>query len=83
MPMWGRRPKLLLQSTTPTPPQTHPPKPCQQAGHIYRTALTTFGPRLFATCFGWVANDFAFYGNKLFQSSFIAALYPQVSLVYL
>lgn len=27
-----------------------------------------------------VANDFAFYGNKLFQSSFIAALYPDVSV---
>jgi hypothetical protein len=26
----------------------------------------------------WVANDFAFYGNKLFQSTFIALLYPQV-----
>ncbi|GBF98449.1 proton phosphate symporter [Raphidocelis subcapitata] len=49
------------------------------AGHIYRTALSKFGPRLFATCFGWVANDFAFYGNKLFQSSFIAALYPQAT----
>jgi hypothetical protein len=34
-------------------------------------------PRLTATSLAWVANDFAFYGNKLFQSTFIALLYPQ------
>jgi hypothetical protein len=38
---------------------------------MYKTALYRFGPRLLVTCLGWVANDFAFYGNKLFQSSFI------------
>lgn len=43
---------------------------------MYRAALRWFGPRLFVTSFAWVANDFAFYGNKLFQSTFIAALYP-------
>jgi len=28
-----------------------------------------------------VTNDFCFYGNKLFQSSFIAALYPDVRVI--
>jgi hypothetical protein len=36
-------------------------------------------PRLTATSMAWVANDFAFYGNKLFQSTFIALLYPTVN----
>lgn len=37
---------------------------------------THFGGRLFASAFGWFANDFAFYGNKLFQSSFIKVITP-------
>ncbi|TKA21638.1 hypothetical protein B0A50_08836, partial [Salinomyces thailandicus] len=32
-----------------------------------------FGSRVIATAFGWFANDVFFYGNKLFQSQFIAA----------
>jgi len=32
--------------------------------------------RLLATAFGWFANDFAFYGNKIFQSAFIAIIIP-------
>jgi hypothetical protein len=36
-------------------------------------------PRLTATSMAWVANDFAFYGNKLFQSTFIALLYPKAT----
>ncbi|KAI8468145.1 MAG: major facilitator superfamily domain-containing protein [Monoraphidium minutum] len=51
----------------------------QQASYMYKTALRHFGPRLFVTCMAWVANDFAFYGNKLFQSSFIKALYPDAT----
>jgi hypothetical protein len=36
------------------------------------------GPRLAVTSGAWVCNDFAFYGNRLFLSTFIAAIYPQV-----
>ena len=35
-----------------------------------------FWPRFVATSMCWLANDFAFYGNKLFSSIFISALYP-------
>ncbi|GAM90483.1 hypothetical protein ANO11243_085270 [Dothideomycetidae sp. 11243] len=35
-----------------------------------------FGSRLVATTGAWYANDIFFYGNKLFQSQFIAALIP-------
>ena len=38
-----------------------------------------FWPRLVATSLCWVANDFAFYGNKLFSSVFISALYPNAT----
>ena len=51
----------------------------RRTSYIYKTALARFGPRLFVTSMAWVANDFAFYGNKLFQSTFIAALYPTAS----
>jgi hypothetical protein len=46
---------------------------------MYTATLRYFWPRLLCSCMGWVANDFAFYGNKLFQSTFIALLYPEVS----
>ena len=39
-----------------------------------RLLLTHFGYRLFGTCTSWFLWDVAFYGNKLFQSSFILAL---------
>jgi MFS family permease len=42
-------------------------------------AFSNFWPRLTATSLAWVANDFAFYGNKLFQSTFIALLYPKAT----
>lgn len=38
-----------------------------------------YWPRLFITCGGWLANDAAFYGNKLFQSKFIAVISPGAS----
>lgn len=38
--------------------------------------LKYFGPRLFATAGAWYANDVFFYGNKLFQSEFIAVITP-------
>eukprot|EP00878_Enallax_costatus_P009440 GHUV01009865.1.p3 GENE.GHUV01009865.1~~GHUV01009865.1.p3 ORF type:complete len:161 (+),score=55.11 GHUV01009865.1:595-1077(+) len=40
-------------------------------------AFYNFWPRLTATSLAWVVNDFAFYGNKPFQSTFIALLYPK------
>lgn len=33
-------------------------------------------PRLLATCGAWFLWDFSFYGNKVFQSTFIAVLSP-------
>lgn len=35
-----------------------------------------FGGRLIATAGGWFCNDVFFYGNKLFQSQFIAVISP-------
>jgi MFS family permease len=35
-----------------------------------------FFPRMIATCGAWFANDVFFYGNKLFQSQFIAVIAP-------
>lgn len=35
-----------------------------------------FGGRLIATALAWFANDFGFYGNKLFQSTFIKVISP-------
>ena len=40
--------------------------------------LKYFWPRLWVASGAWVANDFAFYGNKLFQGVFISMLYPTV-----
>ena len=39
-----------------------------------RLMMLTYGPRLFGISFSWLLWDVAFYGNKLFQSSFIYAL---------
>ena len=36
--------------------------------------------RLLITCGAWVLNDLAFYGNKLFQSTFIAVISPGATL---
>ena len=41
-----------------------------------RKCLWAYWPRQFAASIAWVANDFAFYGNKLQQSRFISILYP-------
>lgn len=41
---------------------------------LYWVILKKFWPRLFIACFAWVLNDLAFYGNKLFQSTFIAVI---------
>jgi len=36
--------------------------------------------RLMATAIGWFANDFFFYGNKIFASTFIGVIKPGASL---
>lgn len=41
-----------------------------------RLTFKYFGPRILATAGGWFANDIFFYGNKLFQSEFIAVITP-------
>ncbi|TID17058.1 phosphate transporter A-1 [Venturia nashicola] len=41
-----------------------------------KLTFTFFGPRVLATAGAWFANDVFFYGNKLFQSEFIAVLLP-------
>jgi len=41
-----------------------------------KLTFTYFGSRLIATAGTWFANDVFFYGNKLFQSQFIAVLTP-------
>ncbi|KAK9842394.1 hypothetical protein WJX84_005508, partial [Apatococcus fuscideae] len=38
--------------------------------------VTMFGSRLLATCGTWFLWDFSFYGNKVFQSTFIGILTP-------
>ncbi|PGH20069.1 hypothetical protein AJ80_03719 [Polytolypa hystricis UAMH7299] len=42
-----------------------------------KLTLKYFGGRLLATAGTWYANDVFFYGNKLFQSEFIAVISPQ------
>ena len=49
--------------------------------HMYNVTLKFFWPRLLATCGGWFASNFPFYGTKFFQSTFIALLYPQVKFL--
>ena len=44
-------------------------------------SLYYYWPRSIISSLAWIANDFAFYGNKLQQSKFITFLYPTVSLV--
>lgn len=45
------------------------------------TALfANYWPRLLATAGSWFLWDFSFYGNKVFQSQFIAILSPKASL---
>ncbi|KAH9879340.1 hypothetical protein J1614_002779 [Plenodomus biglobosus] len=41
-----------------------------------KLTFSYFGPRILATAGTWFANDVFFYGNKLFQSEFIAVLTP-------
>lgn len=41
---------------------------------LYWVIFKRYWSRLFITCFAWILNDLAFYGNKLFQSTFIAVI---------
>lgn len=41
-----------------------------------KLTFSHFGGRLIGTAGGWYCNDIFFYGNKLFQSQFIAVLSP-------
>ncbi|KAH0543037.1 hypothetical protein FGG08_002645 [Glutinoglossum americanum] len=41
-----------------------------------KLTFTYFGPRVLATAGAWFCNDVFFYGNKLFQSQFIAVISP-------
>ncbi|ORY27623.1 major facilitator superfamily domain-containing protein [Naematelia encephala] len=41
-----------------------------------KLTFSHFGGRLIGTTTGWLFNDFLFYGNKLFQSSFITIIDP-------
>ncbi|SLM34208.1 mfs phosphate transporter [Lasallia pustulata] len=52
-------------------------KKCKVTGYDTQSLKLTFGyfgPRLIATAGAWFANDIFFYGNKLFQSNFIAII---------
>jgi MFS family permease len=40
-----------------------------------------FSSRIFAASITWFVNDFAFYGNKLFQGTFIKIINPKSSLL--
>ncbi|KAJ5666209.1 uncharacterized protein N7477_008657 [Penicillium maclennaniae] len=46
-----------------------------------RLTFKYFGSRLLATAGSWFANDVFFYGNKLFQSEFIAVISPATTSV--
>ncbi|CAL8468283.1 g7823 [Coccomyxa elongata] len=43
--------------------------------------LGYFSSRIFASSITWFVNDFAFYGNKLFQGTFIKIINPSASLI--
>jgi len=43
--------------------------------------VTTYWPRLIGTGVGWFVWDFAFYGNKLFQGTFIKIIHPNAGFV--
>jgi len=44
-----------------------------------KLTMTHFGGRLVGTTMGWLMNDFLFYGNKLFQSTFIKVIEPNAT----
>ncbi|GAX76180.1 hypothetical protein CEUSTIGMA_g3624.t1 [Chlamydomonas eustigma] len=49
-------------------------KVSSQRAHLI--SIWHYIPRLFVGSVGWICNDFDFYGNKLQQNVFLAALFP-------
>ena len=49
--------------------------------HSMKLTFSYFGFRVLATAGAWFANDMFFYGNKLFQSKFIAIITPTTTSV--
>lgn len=47
---------------------------------LYSVIFKRYWSRLLITCGAWILNDLAFYGNKLFQSTFIEVISPGASL---
>ncbi len=47
---------------------------------LYSVIFRRYSSRLMCTCSAWFLNDLCFYGNKLFQSTFIAVISPGASL---
>ena len=43
--------------------------------------LGHFSSRIWASSITWFVNDFAFYGNKLFQGVFIKIINPHANLI--
>ena len=41
-----------------------------------KLTFSHFGGRMIGTTIGWFSNDFLFYGNKLFASTFITIIEP-------
>jgi len=52
----------------------------QHKTKLYSVIFRRYWSRLLISCGAWVLNDLAFYGNKLFQSTFIEAISPGASL---
>ncbi|KAL4424952.1 hypothetical protein ABPG77_009681 [Micractinium sp. CCAP 211/92] len=42
--------------------------------HEYKLVFRFYWPRLMAVCLTWALSNFSFYGHKLYQSAFIAAI---------
>lgn len=51
------------------------------SGHKILKLFVYFSSRMMASGVTWFVNDFAFYGNKLFQGVFIKIINPNASLI--
>jgi len=50
-------------------------------GRKMTVLLSHFSSRILASSITWFVNDFAFYGNKLFQGTFIKIINPKAGLI--
>ena len=50
-------------------------------GRNLSVLLGHFSSRIMASSVTWFVNDFAFYGNKLFQGTFIKIINPKAGLI--